>query len=139
MAKETVDGESFRFDKPRGWVNVRSNLGKAKAGLYRGESKNPDGHIEIVAVAPTLGVETVAKSLAKDYGGTVLAEQVTVDGEKGLRVRSPASAGEIKPVEIIVVMHTSSVYLIMVGARPGMSVIEDLEHIRSTWTWKPSR
>jgi hypothetical protein len=132
-----VQGETFSFKKPAGWLPVKPDRAKTEVILVKGRAGQPPvAMIKVDAGKPVSTLDGTAKGLAEQNNGAVVNGDTTVDGERALRIRAKHTGSGMVMLEALAVLKGDQIYLIMGGAQPGISLEEDIEQIRQSWKWK---
>jgi len=96
---------------------------------------NPSRMIVVVLEIPEAEkLADRARRLADDWGGKVVNEGISLDGEVAWRVQRNA-APVFQPVEAIITGYHEQFYLIYGSASGSNSCHEEMEVIRTSWKW----
>jgi hypothetical protein len=79
----------------------------------------------------------VAADLAKQWGGRVSGEGITLDGEPAAKVEARAGGPGLQPTDALACVHEGRLYLLTAGGVAGESRREEVEFIRKNWQWLP--
>ena len=84
-------------------------------------------------------LDNLAKSWAETWGGSLLQEETTLDGERAIRIRAEHKGWGIKIVEGVVAMHNGRLFVIAGGVMSGQECRKEVEAIRASWKWMACR
>ncbi len=146
-ASEPQPGELVRyptfgvaFQEPKGWAEQIRDKGKTIARWIKPDSvtKRPIAMIVVEGGrTPARSLDDVARGLAKNFHGTVADRPTTLGGTRALRIVAHSDGEALRPVEGLATIHDGLLYLVMGGVTAGHSVADELEAIRTSWTWIP--
>jgi hypothetical protein len=127
------------FTSPAGWMEAPPDgpdmLAKCVDTGPRGREVTAAVTVEIKKTQDTTA--DAARGLSKDWGGQVVDEHVTIDGETAWRIEAHPPQSDLQPVEGLVISHAGHLFLIMGGITPGSSCHDQLEFVRRSWKWIP--
>jgi hypothetical protein len=127
-----------KFKVPKTW-QPNSSTGKTYAILTKQSESYPNVSqlikIDIGKPADT-NAKLAAERFAKMWKGKVLSETVTIDKEKGFRIRIPPSQKDLQPIDCVVVFHAERAFLLMAGGNVSDGLSQALDEVIASWTWK---
>jgi hypothetical protein len=134
-----------RLIAPSGWHRIHVDQGKGVVSWMSGDS-TPEHLQALIKVEAARGVaataEATARGLATDWGGTVLSEKLSLDGEPAFRVLAANDTSALKPVEGIVAIHNGYLYMVLGGVTAGHECHRQIQELATGWKWleviKPS-
>ena len=127
-----------QFELPPGWSEIpREKSGRV--GQWISPDSKPSQIKSLIMIesarAGSTAPATIAKNLARNFGGIVMDDPTTLGGDAALVVRAENHDDELAPVFGLVCIHESNVYLIMGGAAKDRDLKTEIETIRKNWKW----
>lgn len=131
--------EGASFSEPKGWT--RSTPDKVKT---KGMFISPDSDRKVALKAMIIvdigkpaepSLQATAEGMARDWGGKILDEKTSLDGVEALRIRVDTPGPGLRPIEGVLTMKDGKLYMLMGGAIPGRSILEQVEEVRKGWKW----
>jgi hypothetical protein len=129
----------IRLTAPAGWRRIVGDQGKSVVSWASPDSTPADPRA-VIKVEAARGLdataEASARKLAADWGGTVSAEKLVLDGEPAFRVLAANTTPALKPVEGIVASHNGFLYMVLGGVTAGHECHRQIEEIAKGWKWE---
>lgn len=123
---------------PAGWIEMRPDREKLVTRWMSPDSVPPHAQALVMIEmqrTPDTDARVVAQNLAKGWGGQVLEQSESLDGEKAWRVRAEPTQQGLRPVEAVVTIRDGYVYSIQGGVVPGKTCRAEVDAVRASWKW----
>jgi hypothetical protein len=128
-----------RLKSPPQWQQLPPDRLGIVARWISSDSKPGDVHGMIMVEMKMPGgadAAQIAGQLANNWGGTVATQAEQLDGEVAWRVTADPKV-DLQPVEALVAVHDSRLYLIEGGVTAGHTCHDQIETICNGWKWIP--
>lgn len=127
------------FSEPKGWTRATPDKPKTK-GYFLSADSNPRVALNAIIMVDIgkpaeASLKAIAEKTARDWGGKIVEGKTTLDGVEALRVRVEKRGPGLRPLEGVLALKDGKLYMLMGGAVPGRTVLDEVEEVRKGWKW----